>query len=136
MGGFEETLRRYALPLLENVPLGKLEPSMIEEAYDTAPPGSARYLHAAVCQILRHAPRTRHILWDVGATVRPPKYRPAKRPPVPHEDAGKMLAAFSGGPWFALVALLYATGLRMGEPLALRWSDIDCSVASWGCRAA
>lgn len=122
---YEETLRLYALPLLADIPVARLEPYQIEAAYQAAPPGSARYLHAAVRQILREALRNRFILWDIGAVVRAPKYRRTKRQPVPMEDAGKILAAFADTPHFALVATMYAMGLRMGELLALKWEDVD-----------
>lgn len=108
-----------------DVPLAKLEVSHIEGVYQKAPLGSARYLHAAVRQILKWAFCNRWILWDMAAAIEPPKYRRNKRPPVPLEHAGRILGAFAGTPWFALVALMYATGLRLGELLGLRWEDID-----------
>ncbi|MEW6047615.1 MAG: tyrosine-type recombinase/integrase [Bacillota bacterium] len=57
-----------------------------------------------------------------GAAASPPT---AKRLPIPFEDAARILAAFRGTRWFPLVAVAYATGLRQGELLGLRWQDID-----------
>ena len=93
--------------------------------YEAIPAGTARRLHACVRQILRWALRERWGGWDVAAMVTPPRYRPKRCLPIPCEDAALILAAFRGTRWFPLVAVAYATGLRQGELLGLRWEDVD-----------
>lgn len=41
------------------------------------------------------------------------------------EEAQRFLAAAREDPWFAVFSLLLDTGLRPGEALALKWSDVD-----------
>lgn len=122
---YEETLRLYALPELGSVPLSKLRPADVERAYAAAPPGSVKQLHAAVRQLLRWALRERWIGWDVGVMVQPPRQRAARRSPVPAHHARLILLAFQETPHWPLVLLAAVTGLRLGELLGLRWSDID-----------
>ena len=41
------------------------------------------------------------------------------------EEARRFLTAAREDPWFAVFSLLLDTGLRPGEALALKWSDVD-----------
>ena len=100
------------------------------------PGASAGILHAALRQILRWALKERWIGWDVAPMVSPPRHRPQKRPPVPLEHLARILAGFQGTRWFPLIAVAFATGLRAGELLGLRWVDVDWhQKALWICRA-
>jgi len=121
----DQTLRKYALPAIGDIPLARLEPRHVVAMYEAMSAGTARRLHACVHQLLRWALRERWIGWDVAAMVTPPRYRAKRRVAILFEDAALILAAFRGTRWFPLVAVAYATGLRQGELLGLRWEDVD-----------
>ena len=122
---YDETLRLYAVPVIGNVPLSRLQPADVERVYSQTPPGAVRQLHTALRQVLRWALRERWIGWDIAVMVTPPRLRPKKRAPIPLRDLALVLAAFRDTRWFPLVALAFATGLRQGELLGLRWVDVD-----------
>lgn len=74
--------------------------------------------------VMRHALTLELIGRDPTRAVRPPK---VDRQPVEHlsvEEVEKMLEAADGF-MYPLLAVAAYTGLRQGEILALRWSDID-----------
>ncbi len=59
-----------------------------------------------------------------GKRVASPKSERHEVAPLSPEQARTLLAAFAGHPLEALVTVALATGLRQGELLGLRWSDV------------
>jgi integrase len=57
--------------------------------------------------------------------VKPDRQRPPQREMPSLQQIGRLLAAASGSRWGPLVMLALATGMRLGELLGLRWSDVD-----------
>jgi integrase len=62
-----------------------------------------------------------------AALVDPPKIRKEEIKPLAHKQARTLLrvAGEAGARYEALYVLSLATGLRMGEALGLKWSDVD-----------
>jgi integrase len=78
-------------------------------------------LHGALAQ----AVRWQLLSVNAAAAVRPPK---AERPEIASPDAGKVAAvldAARGSRLYVPLAVAASTGLRRGELLALRWSEVD-----------
>jgi integrase len=109
-------VRRTIEPALGNVPIGKVTAQVLEEFY-----AELRQLAAAV--------RWEWIRSNPADIARKPKQRrPQPSPPSPDEAARIVAAALAqDDDWGALVWLVMVTGLRRGEVLALRWSDVDLS---------
>jgi integrase len=60
-----------------------------------------------------------------AARVRSPRIVSAERPILTADQARALLALVDDTPWAAVFGVALALGLRRGEALALRWSDID-----------
>ena len=110
--------------------LSKLDTPNIQALYtaklrDGLKPSSVRYIHAVLHCALRKALELRLIPRNPAATARPPKIRQEEITPLDGQKARLLLEAARGDRFECLYALSLTCGLRMGEALGLRWSDID-----------
>lgn len=127
---------RHIVPQLGHLSMAELRPQHIQRLYADRlrprPDGSGqisrssvrgihRILHAALSQAVRLQVVDR----NPCDAVDPPKG--GGRPPRfwKPEDAAKYLSAIRSDRLFALFHLALGTGLRRGELLGLRWTDID-----------
>src|SRR5262249_47330533 len=71
------------------------------------------------------ARRAKIIKLNVMEEIEAPQKQRAKPRSLTEVQAGKLLASLEG-PWMEpAVTLTFATGLRRGEVLGLRWGDVD-----------
>ena len=121
--------KRFLSPLAEHfatTPLTGLDQAAIDQAAaalypDAGPATRNRQVYTPVSAILRHA--------GVAIVIRRPKGAqgtPRTAWLDPPQAFALMAASEAVGPTFgALVKFLTYTGARLGEALALRWSDVD-----------
>jgi integrase len=67
---------------------------------------------------------------NVAAIRKPPRVESEEIEILSPDQISAVLAALKGSRLYPIVALALATGMRRGELLALRWSDIDLDRAS------
>ncbi|MBC7340867.1 MAG: site-specific integrase [Clostridia bacterium] len=122
--------RNHLIPALGATRLADLRTSDIQKAYaqmyqSGVSARSIRMVQQVLHGALEQAVAERKIPYNPSDKVRLPTYEPQKRRALTQEEEAAFIqACFSDrlGPAF-LVAL--GAGLRRGEVLALRWSDID-----------
>ena len=129
------TVRRYAgaldrhvLPRLGDVPLRQVRPSQVIDVLvdmDRAGLGPSSQAHVlyALRAVYRLAKADDPWLADPTAGIRPPRRVPATTVVPTRGQVTAMLAAAPDPRTRALVAVLAYTGMRIGEALALRWTD-------------
>ena len=83
--------------------------------------------HVTLSAALQHALRQGLVDRNVARQVRPPRpvRDPARVHAMPAQVIDRILRATLNEPLHALWVVLATTGLRKGEALALRWSDVD-----------
>jgi len=123
-------ITRHISPAFGRLKLSKLTAAPIQSLYaaklrDGLKPSSVRYIHAVLHRALEQAVRFNLIPFNPAARVDPPKIRQEEITPLDAEQARRFLHAARGDRFEALYVLSLTTGLRMGEALGLRWSDID-----------
>jgi integrase len=129
--GYEVLVRRHALPALGGVPLSGLRPLHFQELYagllaeGRLSAGTVLNLHLVLAQSLGQAVRWQLLAQNPAAGAQPPRPRRAPRLVVDQVLAGHLLKATSGSAYELPCAVALATGMRRGEILALRWSDIS-----------
>lgn len=138
---YERLIRLYIVPALGRHPLAKLTPQQVQaflnqQASSGLSPRTVQYTHA----VLRHA-LNRAVKWgllgrNVATLVDPPRGERPKVVPLTVAQAGDLLAAARGHRLQHLITVVLATGLRMGEALALRTGDVDLEGAALTVRHA
>ncbi|MCS7256461.1 MAG: tyrosine-type recombinase/integrase [Thermomicrobium sp.] len=128
LANYQRLYQRHVAPVLGPVRLSRLTPDRLQRFLDQLPgertPDQVfRLLH----RCFRWGTRLGLVATNPADRVTPPVYRPP-RPRLPDSETIRRLyqhcleADDAGAP---LVAFLLASGCRIGEALALRWSDID-----------
>jgi integrase len=123
-------IRRHISPAFGRLKLSKLTAAHIQSLYaaklrDGLKPSSVRYIHAVLHRALEQAVRFNLIPFNPASRTDPPKIRQEEIMPLDAEQARAFLAAARGDRFEALHVLSLTVGLRMGEALGLRWSDVD-----------
>jgi integrase len=123
-------IRRHISPALGRVKLERLTAAHVQSLYasklrDGLKPSSVRYIHAVLHRALEQAVRFHLIPFNPASRVDPPKVRQDEITPLDAEQARSLLDAAKGDPLEALYVVSLTCGLRIGEALGLRWTDID-----------
>lgn len=123
-------IRRHIVPAFGTMKLSKLDTPNVQALYtaklqDGLKPSSIRYIHAVLHCALEKAVELRLIPRNLAASARPPKIRQEEITPLDTEQARVLLQAAEGDRFECLHVLSLMCGLRMGEALGLKWSDID-----------
>ncbi len=134
---YEEIVRVHLVPALGRYNLSRLRPAQIQSYYAAAlKSGRADRRGGLSAQTVVHHHRVfrealqQAVKWQILArnpadAVTPP--RPVRREMrfLNPKDIGRLLDACEDGDLRTLIFVALATGLREGELLALRWSDVD-----------
>jgi integrase len=129
----------HFVPTIGAIQLTDLRPAHIQRAYAEAlTPGvrrdrrvgalSARTVlqhHRVLREALAHAVRWQLIARNPADAVAPPKPARHEMRVLDRMEAQALLAASGDDPLYCLLHVALATGARLGELLALRWSDMD-----------
>jgi integrase len=128
------TWRRYAgivrthhVPRIGRIPLAKLTPGDVEGMLRDMP-GAARTRHharAVLRTALARAVAHGLILRNPAALASAPRVEHREVQSLSPQHVRQLLEAIHGRRDEALYTLAIATGLRQGELLGLRWSDVD-----------
>jgi integrase len=125
-------IRRHISPTFGRLKLSNLTATHIQALYaarlrEGLKPSSVRYIHAVLHRALEQAVRFHLIPFNPAARVDPPKIRQEEITPLDAKQARTFLGAASktGDKFECLYGLSLTVGLRMGEALGLKWSDID-----------
>lgn len=123
-------LNKHIIPALGKYKLDKLAPPQIQRLYrskldDGLSPSSVRYIHAVLHRSLEQAVKWQLIPRNPADSVDPPKIRQEELEPLDAEQARRLLQEARGDRLECLYVVSLTMGLRCGEALGLKWSDID-----------
>ena len=134
---YAEIVDKHLVPALGALPLGKMQAVHVEAYYATAlKEGRRDGTGGLSAQTVRHHDRVLNVAMKRARALKLIAVNPIEdvtRPKVEREeieyldpsDARKLLRAAAGTRLHAPIFLALATGIRRGELLALRWSDLD-----------
>lgn len=126
---YELSIRRIER-LLGAVPLARLNPHLIQRAYadllaDGLSPKTVLNTHAVLHRALRQARQwglTNSLPTDLVAV---PRAQQREMRAMSASQLTTLFASNRGSHWYPLWVLLGTAGLRIGEALGLKWSDVD-----------
>lgn len=110
------------LSLLTSADIQKLYAGMTERGLS---PRTVRYTHAVLSMALDQAVKWSFLAKNPAKAVDLPRNRPQEMRFFTREQATAFLTAAESDRWHVLWHLLLVTGMRPGEALALKWSDLD-----------
>lgn len=127
---YRSTIENHIAPVLGRLKLKSIRPDHIQALYnDKIAAGTGvrtvQIIHAILHKSLGQAVRWQFLTRNPAAAVQKPK--PAKREmkTLNIDQVKTLLEAATASRYYALFYLALATGLRQGEVLGLRWSDLD-----------
>lgn len=127
---YRANLERYIKPKLGERRLQELRPFEIQSVYAAMlerglSPRTVRAAHAPMRSALENAVKWQLIARNPAKLVDLPKRDRTERRVLTSDEARNFLAAAREDRLHALWVVLISTGLRPGEALALKWTDLD-----------
>lgn len=127
---YETIIRQRITPLIGTKRLERLSVHDVQVAVsrlseDGVGPRSIQQFRAVLSAALSRAQREELVHRNVARLVDLPRYQPKQIHPWTVTDARAFLATARGHQWEIGFFLLLVYGMRRGEAIGLRWSDID-----------
>jgi integrase len=137
------TMRKYKwmvnyriVPVLGSISLQSLSPQHVQSFYNSlrtgdAPlsPRSILHVHRILHEALDRARRWELVVKNVVSAVETPKVNKPEMKVWTAEESREFLRIARGNRYYVAFALALETGMRQGEILALRWSDVNLESA-------
>jgi integrase len=143
---YEANIKRHVNPALGHIPLQRLTALHLDGLYQrllewgpekrqrALSPRTVQYVHTVVHRALKDAVRKNLLVRNVADAASPPK---PERPEIRRWTAVEVrlyLEAVRDDRDYAALLLLSTTGMRRGEALGLRWSDVDLDAGTLSVR--
>jgi integrase len=135
---YDEIVRLHLTPALGAIQLAKLRPQHIQAYYSGArqrgrvdgkggglSAQTVLHHHRLLREALHHAVRWQLLTRNPADAVEPPRPQRHEMRVLAPEGVQRLLSACKDPGFCAIVFVAVATGMRLGELLALRWSDVD-----------
>jgi integrase len=126
---YSQLLRTCVRPHLGNKRLQSIRAEDLNRLYtqlhERLAARTVRHTHRLLHRIFSHATKWGNIKRNVVALVDAPKVPPSEAAVLQTAEIPQMFAALRGRIFFPLAVVALGTGMRRGELLALRWSDVD-----------
>lgn len=132
---YQNRMEKHILPAIGHIPLQKLRSQVIQELYldlqkAGLSPNTVRTIHIILKGAFTAAVTWKKISTNPCNDVVPPRAQKKERAFLTQEQAQHLLTLAQGRRIACLLTLALTTGMRRGELLALRWSDIDFEKAT------
>jgi len=142
----ESTVREYGyrlntwvLPVIGRLRLRQIKVVDVEDLLDGLVAkgfsrGTVVAIRNALAALLQDAVRARHLTVNVARLAQLPEIGVTDREPVAiptDEQVRALMKQSRGTPLEPVIAVCIATGARIGEVLAMQWSDLDLDAGVW-----
>jgi integrase len=136
---YRDVVRLHITSQLGTLRLGRLTPGDVQRLYANRLDAglsstSVHHVHAILHRALDQGVKWGLLTRNVTDAVDPPRRQSPEMQVWSASDAGKVLASAIGDDLEALWHLALTTGMRRGELLGLRWSDVDLNAGTLSVR--
>lgn len=127
---YAQTIRKYMIPEIGHIQLRQLTPTHLQKLYnDLLARGlsnrTVRLVHTIAHASLKQALENGLVARNVADATKPPRPQKQEMRVLSPEEEARFLEVIEEDRLGTAFLLDLATGLRRGELLALRWSDVD-----------
>ncbi len=127
---YEQLSRLHIAPVIGKVKLSKLTPAHVQGLYkkklgEGISVRTVEYIHATLNRALGQAVKWQLVPRNVAQAATAPRPRKKEMVAFDREQTRRFLEAARGDRLEALYVLAVTTGLRQGELLGLKWSDLN-----------
>jgi integrase len=142
LSGYRVAVYVHLIPGIGKHRLAKLEPEHLEKLYSRmmrngSKPATAHQVHRTVRTALNEAVRRRHLVTVNPATIaKAPSISEDEIEPYSIEEIKRLLLVATERRNAARWAIALALGLRQGEALGLKWTDLDLDAGHLTVRRA
>ena len=142
---YASLIENHLKPWLGHIPLIKLHPTHLREMYSellrsgrkdnkknkdrSLSSTTVLHIHRIISETLKHAVEWELVPRNVAEVVKPPKREEKEKPVMHQEDISVLLNSMKDTYLYLPTYLAIATGMRLGEVLGLRWTDVDLRAA-------
>lgn len=124
-----EIMRLHVLPTLGSIQLDKLTPQHLDRLYTKKlaelSPTTVQTIHNTLHKALGDAIKQGILLINVSERVEAPRKNDYEARVFSEEEICTFLMAIRDHPLYVLLLIDVSTGMRRGEVVGLKWSDID-----------
>lgn len=130
LAGYRVAIRTHLIPGIGAHRLDRLQPEHLEKLYarmirNGSSPGTAHQVHRTLRTALGEAERRGRITRNPAALAKAPRVSETEVEPYSVDEVRRLLTTAAEGRNHARWAIALALGLRQGEVLGLRWTDVD-----------
>lgn len=127
--GYRFAVYKHLIPAIGSHRMDRLEPEHLEKLYARMmeagkAAGTAHQAHRTVRTAFNEAVRRNHIVRNPAMLAKAPRLTEEEIEPLTIEEVRRLLDSAARGRNSARWAIALALGLRQGETLGLRWSDV------------
>lgn len=126
---YEGIIRLHIVPTLGGLLLKHLKPAHMQKLYteklNTLSTRSVRYIHSIMTRALKIAVQWEYLPRSIMEAVTPPALKQESPQPWDFDQVAKFFEVASQHRMWALWQMYITTGLRRGEMLGLKWSDVN-----------
>jgi integrase len=135
LAGYRVAVNRHLIPGVGAHRLEKLQPEHLEKLYTKmqkagSAAGTAHQAHRTIRTALNEAVRRGHLTSNPATLAKAPRLTEEEVEPYPVDEVRRLLEEAGKRRNSARWAIALALGLRQGEALGLKWSDIDLEAGS------
>ena len=131
LASYKGNITRHVIPMLGGVQLQALTAPMLTTTYRRLgdekglSPKTVRHVHTTIRKALSDAIKWGLVERNAASTAEPPKLVRSEMQTWRAEDVRTFLRFIDDDPLKVVFTLLCTTGMRRGEVLGIRWSDVD-----------
>ena len=131
---YESSVRVHIIPALGQIPLAKLSPQHLQHFYrekqKAGENDKAHKCHAVLRRALNMAVRWGLIPRNPATLVDPPRVERKEMQILTPEEVNRLLDAAQDDRYSAFYVVAVTCGLRLGELLGLKWSDVNLNTGA------
>jgi integrase len=138
---YTSLIENHIKPRLGHIPLIKLQPVHLREMYSELLENGRKdnkktvdrslstttvlHVHRVISETLKHAVQWELVPRNVAGVVNPPRREEKEKPVMSQDKISILLDSLKDTYLYLPTYLAIATGMRLGEVLGLRWTDVD-----------